>query len=199
MTGLTVSAFRTKSLLSPVPGTVRLAVRRPRPSPGAMHGELRRLSSGHFAFDARQHGSNQSPMHVALVGREHRGSIRACGHGRRVGLVVRGRARGSFVGRIDEFWRFRGNDGAGRRLGRQHGRASLPPGRHLRLAIVVLGVAGGAAGLADLIINHGHHGMVAHSPLTRTVVVDDVTNPWLALLHEESPGRAVQRWEQEVL
>ena len=198
MTGLTVSTLRTKSL-PPVAGTVRLAVRRPCPCPGAMHGELRRGTSGNLAFDARQHGSNQSPMHVALVGLGHRGSIRVCGHRRRVGVVVRGRARGSRVGRVDQFRRFRGNDSACRRLGWQHDRASLSPGRHLRLAIVVLGVASGAAGLADLIINHGHHGVVAHTPFTRTIVIDDVTNPWLALLHEESPGYAFQRWEWEML
>ena len=199
MTGLTVCAFRTETLLSPVSGTVRPSMRRPGRGPGAMHGELRRLTSGHLAFDARQHGSNQASMDVALLGRWHRGVILACAHGRRVGLGVRSGVRGNTGGCVDDLRKLRGDDRACRRLGWQHGGASLAPGRHLRLAIVVFCVAGGAAGLADLIADHGHHRVVAHTPLTRTVVIEDVTNPWLALLHEESPGRAVQRWESEML
>jgi hypothetical protein len=198
MTGLTLSAFRTQSLLSPVPRTVRLAVRRPRS--GTMHGELWRGAQRHLAFDARQHGTNQSPMHVALVSRGQRGPDLAGTDRQRAGLVVRNRRvgigiRSDFAGRFDQFRRLRSDRGAGRRLGRQHGRALLPPRRHFRLAIVVFGVAGGAAGLANLVFNHRDHGVITHTPFTRTIVIDDVTNPWLALLHEKSPGYAFQRWE----
>jgi hypothetical protein len=44
-------------------------------------------------------------------------------------------------------------------------------------------VAGGAACLLDLILNHGHHGMTGDAALAGTVVVQDVTEPKPALLH----------------
>jgi hypothetical protein len=57
----------------------------------------------------------------------------------------------------------------------------------------VLRVARRATGLADAVAHHGHHGVITHATFPWTVVVDDVTNPWLALQHEESPGNACFR------
>jgi hypothetical protein len=49
------------------------------------------------------------------------------------------------------------------------------------------------------VADHRHNGMVAQSPFARAVIIDDVTNPWLALLHEESPGKAFQTGGMGVL
>jgi hypothetical protein len=63
----------------------------------------------------------------------------------------------------------------------------------------VLGIARRTPGLTDLVADHRHNGMVAQSPFARAVIIDDVTNPWLALLHEESPGKAFQTGGMGVL
>jgi hypothetical protein len=47
----------------------------------------------------------------------------------------------------------------------------------------VVRVAGGAASLLDLILDHGHHGMTGDATLAGTVVVQNVTEPKPALLH----------------
>jgi hypothetical protein len=56
----------------------------------------------------------------------------------------------------------------------------------------VLRITGGTSGLADVIAHHRDDGVIAHASFPRAVVVDDVTNPGLALRHEESPGKAFQ-------
>jgi hypothetical protein len=48
----------------------------------------------------------------------------------------------------------------------------------------MIGVAGGAACLLDLFFDHGEDDMVGHAALARTVVVENVTEPNPALLHE---------------
>jgi hypothetical protein len=55
--------------------------------------------------------------------------------------------------------------------------------RDLRPFEFVVCVAGSAACLLDLILNHGHHGMTGDAALAGTVVVQDVTEPTPALLH----------------
>jgi hypothetical protein len=55
--------------------------------------------------------------------------------------------------------------------------------RDLRPFEFVVCVAGSAACLLDLILNHGHHGMTGDAALAGTVVVQDVTEPKPALLH----------------
>jgi len=55
--------------------------------------------------------------------------------------------------------------------------------RDLRPFEFVVRVAGRAACLLDLILNHGHHGMTGDAALAGTVVVQDVTEPKPALLH----------------
>jgi hypothetical protein len=47
----------------------------------------------------------------------------------------------------------------------------------------VLGVTRRAAGLLDVFLDHGHDGVIGHAPLTRTVIVKNVTETQPALLH----------------
>ena len=56
-------------------------------------------------------------------------------------------------------------------------------GGNLGVLVFVIGVAGGAAGLLHLILDHRYHRMVGDAALTRTVVVQNVTEPKPALLH----------------
>jgi hypothetical protein len=48
----------------------------------------------------------------------------------------------------------------------------------------VFGVAGGTACLPDLVIDHRHDRVIGDTAFTRTVVVENVTEPEPALLHE---------------
>src|SRR6185503_18075108 len=57
----------------------------------------------------------------------------------------------------------------------------------LRVLVFVIAVARGAARLLDVCANHGDNRVVGHAPLTRTVIVQNVTKPKLALLlHQRS-------------
>jgi hypothetical protein len=47
----------------------------------------------------------------------------------------------------------------------------------------VVGIAGRAAGLLHLVVDHRYNGVVGDAALTRTVVVQNVTEPKPALLH----------------
>jgi hypothetical protein len=75
---------------------------------------------------------------------------------------------------------------AGRNVGMQRrGRILLPAlRRHFSLFVLVLGVAGGAASLLHLVLNHCDDGMIGNPSFARTIVVHDVTEPKPALLHE---------------
>jgi hypothetical protein len=68
--------------------------------------------------------------------------------------------------------------------------AALP--RHFRVLVFVLRVARGAARLLDVVTNHRDHGVVRHASLARTVIVQNVTKPKLALLHLRS--RELDHW-----
>jgi hypothetical protein len=68
--------------------------------------------------------------------------------------------------------------------------------RYLRLFVLVIGVAGRAAGLLDLVLNHRHDDVIRNAPLTRTIVVQNVTEPKPALLHE-LPRALPFRWDAE--
>jgi len=57
--------------------------------------------------------------------------------------------------------------------------------------VLVVRVARGAPGLLDLLADHGDHGVVRDAAFTRTVVVEDVTKPRLALLHEVPRNNAL--------
>src|SRR5262245_22311559 len=62
--------------------------------------------------------------------------------------------------------------------------APLP--RNLGVLVLVLGIAGGAARLLDVGTDHRHDRVVRHTPLARTIIVQNVTKPKLALLHQDS-------------
>ena len=59
--------------------------------------------------------------------------------------------------------------------------------RNLGVFVFVLGVSRRAARLFDVGTNHRHHGVVGQPPLSRAVIVQNVTKPRLALLHPKSP------------
>jgi len=60
----------------------------------------------------------------------------------------------------------------------------LSESRRLRLLVLVIRIAGGAARLLHLVLDHGDHRMIGDPALARTVVVKNVTEPNPALLHE---------------
>jgi hypothetical protein len=51
----------------------------------------------------------------------------------------------------------------------------------------VIGVAGGASGLLHLVVNHRDDGMIGDAALARAIVVENVTEPKPALLHQKFP------------
>jgi hypothetical protein len=53
--------------------------------------------------------------------------------------------------------------------------------------VFVFSVAGRASSLLHFGPDHRDDGMVRQPPLARTVVIQDVTKPNLALLHQEAP------------
>src|SRR4051812_22706458 len=55
--------------------------------------------------------------------------------------------------------------------------------RRLAALVDVLGVTRRAAGLLDVFLDHGDDGVIGHAPLTRTVIVQNVTETQPALLH----------------
>ena len=59
--------------------------------------------------------------------------------------------------------------------------------RHLRLFVFVLRVASRATRLFDFGTDHRDDGMVGDAAFTRAIVVQNVTKPKLALLHQELP------------
>jgi hypothetical protein len=78
------------------------------------------------------------------------------------------------------------------------GRRSLAPlWRDLRLFVFVVRIAGGAAGLFHLVINHRHDGVIRDAALTRAIVVENVTEPRPALLHQNSLGAASFGWDRK--
>src|SRR5205085_821359 len=65
----------------------------------------------------------------------------------------------------------------------------LPLPRYLRVLVSVLGVARRAARLLHVGPDHRDDRVVGESPLTRTIIVQNVTKPKLALLHQLTPER----------
>jgi hypothetical protein len=64
------------------------------------------------------------------------------------------------------------------------GLLALP--RNSRVLVLVLRVTRRTACLFDVRTDHGHDGVVRDTSLTRTVIVENVTKPKLALLHQLS-------------
>jgi hypothetical protein len=90
-----------------------------------------------------------------------------------------GRGNQSTLGRR---WR---RDGSGTWLGGGCRNGGLPFATEgeLRLLVLVLGTARRASDEANGVGYHRDDRVIADAALSRTVVIDDVTNPWLALLH----------------
>ena len=152
--------------------------------------ELRRLAFGCLSLGTGQRGANEPPMHGTVVvepgrfGGVQRVVVHDVGgyqiikeHGVTAvehGVIVR---RGS------------GHDESSRLTGIclcQRQLAGLAPSRDrdLCLFVLVFRVAGGATCLPDLVFDHGDNRMVGDAALTRAVVVENVTEPKPALLHE---------------
>ena len=163
--------------------------------------EFRLLPLGCLSFRTRERRADQPPMHwtvvfpraivvatvfVARVSiRRHRGEFNIRGQPR---IVSRNVDVVSFI----EFRfirnRWSGGDGTRRPgvlgyvLG--YGASLLTADRSFSLLVFVLGVAGGAARLLHVSADHGDDDVVRHPSLARTIVVENVTEPKPALLHE---------------
>jgi hypothetical protein len=63
--------------------------------------------------------------------------------------------------------------------------------RHPGLLVFVIGVAGSASGLLHLVVNHCNDGVIRDAALARAIVVQNVTEPKPALLHQKFPRSRV--------
>ena len=179
------------------------------------HREVRRFSLGDLSFRTRQGRANQRPVHRPLV-------IDATGGGlidisRRIGFSVDrwrwGRNRGDGVsgfGRLGRLGGFGGFEidrlGFGLRLGGEHtrfrlihavrqrgGRFAATRRGHFGVLVLVLGVARRATRLLHVVLDHRDHRMIGDAALARTIVVENVTEPNPALLHELPRSAALAR------
>src|SRR3954463_7022833 len=122
------------------------------------------------------------------VGRQHRG-IGNHGGGYRIDVV------GGLVGNRVLLGRCMSrSDGAGTRVFdaflRQRTRLLATRRRRLRLLVFVLGVTRRTPRLSDVVLDHRDNDVIGDTALARTVVVENVTEPKPALLHEPPPGRS---------
>jgi hypothetical protein len=156
-----------------------------------VHGELRDRARDFLAFDSRQRGSNQPPMYGTVVTEGWRGPSGRRRGGHRGGRSRRGDDVGpsgglGLVGRDGA----RQHDGSlfvactlrsslhGNGLGGQWDLTFLfAADRHLGSLEFVFGVARRAPGLSNRVLDHCDDGVIGQSPLARTIVVDDVTDP----------------------
>ncbi len=63
---------------------------------------------------------------------------------------------------------------------------------HLGVLVVVFGVACRASGLLHVGVDHGNDRVIRDPALARTIIVQNVTKPKLALLHQKLPKEP--RW-----
>jgi len=160
---------------------------------GAVHGELGDRPGRRVALDAGQRGPDETAMkadfgvgrrRVARRGIGRRGRSVPAGLRRRRGHGVRDRRfRGSWSG-VDGGESHDLAGGSKRRWARDGLLAAA--GGELPSPVPVLGVAGRAPDLADVIADERYDRMVAQPSLARTVVVDEITNPKLARMHAHS-------------
>jgi hypothetical protein len=160
--------------------------------------EVRSLALRRLTFRARKRRANQTPVDRPLL-------VVALGCVNRFGIAaaissVRRRNLDCLVlldvlGQFDVFghgvfghgrlvMHVRGNPW--RTLDQLRGRLtrfSATGGRHFGVLVLVLRVARRAARLLDGLVNHRDHRMVRYAALTRTIVIEDVTEPKPALLH----------------
>jgi hypothetical protein len=64
--------------------------------------------------------------------------------------------------------------------------------RHAGRLVLVIRVARGTPRLLHLVLNHRHNGMIGDAALARTIVVQNVTEPKPALLHQTLRSRSFQ-------
>ena len=160
---------------------------------GAVHGEFGDRPRRRVALDAGQGGPDETAMkadfgvgrrRVARRGIGRRGRSVPAGLRRRRGHGVRDRRfRGSWSG-VDGGESHDLAGGSKRRWARDGLLAAA--GGELPSPVPVLGVAGRAPDLADVIADERYDRMVAQPSLARTVVVDEITNPKLARMHAHS-------------
>ena len=191
-------------------------MRMPRPESTRTAGWLsnRELGRGtrrwRLSLEARQLGADERPMHGTFLNRAavvfiafrfvglalHRfsralGGVRAiqCLSACLAGLALRG---------FFDAWGFMDHPfrRAGEHLGIQRRLVGLSPlARNFRVLVDVLEVARGAPRLLHLGADHGHDRVVADPPLARAVIVENVTKPKLALLHQVLPNNLLAGME----
>ncbi|HTM02206.1 MAG TPA: hypothetical protein VL173_01780, partial [Vicinamibacterales bacterium] len=177
----------------------------------AVDGELRFLALGDVSFRTRQRRANQPAMDEAVIFAmglvTHRGGVG-------VGVAVARRLQRIFhvlrFGSNGHFYLSIGIDreivggGLEQRVvnrNRDNGagtgtvwyvvqRPCLLPSRRrdLGLLVFVLGVARRAPRLLHILVDHGDDNVIGHAALARTVIVQNVTEPKPALLHELPRG-----------
>jgi len=181
----------------PLTITVRL-------SAGLTHRELGFLAFRHVTFRTRESRPYQPAVHRPVI-------VASCVVIRNpVGVTIRRRIAGGrdsdldrrTLRAIDTVRRviaegFASGAPAGRRDGAGTGvfdsvrgecsRLLAAQRRRLPLLVFVLGIARGAPRLPDIVLDHGDDDVIGDAALARTVVVQNVTEPKPALLHE-SPG-----------
>jgi hypothetical protein len=182
------------------------------------HREVRRFSLGDLSFRTRQGRANQRPVHRPFVIGATGGGI--IDIRRRIGFSVdrwrRRRRRGDGVGRFGRLGRLGGFDGFGGveidrlgfglRLGGEHTRFRLIHAirqrggwfaatrrGHFGVLVLVLGVARRATRLLHVVLDHRDHRVIGDAALARTIVVQNVTEPNPALLHELPRSAALAR------
>jgi hypothetical protein len=150
--------------------------------------ELRRLPFRRLSFGTRKRCANQPTMHGSFV------FSRALVYFIFVFVLVFG-SGWNFLGMMHNgFFRKRRllyRDGLGERLARwgflRSGRDQrlflAARRRNASLLVFVIRVARGAARLLHLIVNHRHNRVIGDAAFTRTIVVQNVTEPKPALLH----------------
>jgi hypothetical protein len=165
---------------------------------GVVHGELGDTPLGHLALNLRERRPDQLAMHRTVDRRSRKRFALTVGHallgvhGRRFDSsrhVLRRNHRRRPVGGLN-----RASRPQGRRTG--HG-LLLPRRRNFRGSVVVFGIARHAAYLADVVLHHRDNRVIAHAPLARTVVIDQITNSKLALHHQKIPRKLGQERERQ--
>jgi hypothetical protein len=169
------------------------------------HRELRFFAFGNVALGSGQRRPDQPAMHgtfilativfagigIAVgngVGRQHC-RIGNHGGGYRLGVV-----RGLLGNRVRLGRGVSRSDGAGTcvfdAVLRQRTRLLATRRRRLPLLVLVLGVTRRTPRLPDVVLDHCDNDVIGDTALARTVVVENVTEPKPALLHEPPPGRS---------
>lgn len=140
-----------------------------------------------------QRGANQAPMHGSL---DLRWLIGLCACGKREDVFaserqrhdgLNGHGRGHGGGERRHLLHDSRRCGGRREVQCRRALNLATCARHLRVFVLMVSVARRTARLLDLITHHRDHDVVRDPSFARTVVVQDVTKPKLALLHQVLP------------